>query len=456
MKQNHKIKLSVLFVTSIISTTSYGAGFALIEQSVTGLGRAFAGGAAVASDASTSFYNPAGLTNLQHAELDMGLNFLAPKIEYTDGGGSTSPFGAPLTGGDDGDIANNAFLPNLYYSTPINDRMSAGIGITAPFGLVTEYDDTWKGRYHAVKSDLRVININPSFAFKASDKISLGFGVNLQKIDLELTQMADLGAVGGATLAVTNLYTDLFPATPSALQIQQATLAGATAGSQTADGKAKLKADDWSWGYNLGLMWQATEATRLGLAYRSKVTHVLKGNGTIVTSTGALAVQGNIEGKVDLPESLSLAVHHQLNTKWAVMGEATWTRWSRFKDLTIVSDAPELNTSKAENWDNVMRYSLGLDYQYSDQWTFRTGIAYDESPIPDEFRTARLPGEDRFWLSLGASYKYSDNMTIDAGYMHVFARTADINETDDNGYTLNGKYDVSSDIFGLQMRWVFL
>ncbi|MDF1587930.1 MAG: outer membrane protein transport protein [Gammaproteobacteria bacterium] len=424
MKQINKIKLGALVVTSVISSTAYSAGFGLIEQSVTGLGRAFAGGGAVAGDASTIFYNPAGLTNLQQAELDIGLNFLAPKIEFTDSG-STSPFGVPLTGGDDGDVANNAFLPNLYYSTPLNDRVHLGIGVTAPFGLVTEYDDTWKGRFHAVKSDLRTININPTIAFKATDKVSVGFGVNLQKIDLELTQMADLGALGGAAF------------------------------SQKADGKVNIEADDWSWGYNLGLMLQATESTRLGLAYRSKVSHTLKGNGTLRTATGALAADENIMGKVDLPESLSLAVHHQFNTRWAVMGEATWTRWSRFKELTIISDGTVLNSTKPENWNNVMRYSLGLDYQYDDQWTLRTGVAYDQSPIPEQFRTARLPGEDRFWFSLGASYKYSDKITVDAGYMHVFVRTADISE-DDRSYVLNGKYDVSSDIFGLQMRWLLL
>lgn len=349
MNKINKIKLSALVVTSVISSTSYSAGFGLIEQSVTGLGRAFAGGAAVADDASTIYYNPAGLTNLKHPELDIGLNFLAAKIEFTDSG-STSAFAAPLTGGDDGDVANNAFLPNLYYSTPLNDRLHVGIGITTPFGLATEYDDSWKGRYHAVKSDLRTININPTIAFKATDKVSVGFGVNLQKIDLELTQMADLGGLGGPAF------------------------------SQKADGKVNIEADDWSWGYNLGLMLQATESTRLGLAYRSKVSHTLKGNATLRTATGALAADENIMGNVDLPESLSLAVHHQFNTKWAVMGGATWTRWSRFKELAIISDGPLLSSTKQENWDDSMRYSLGVSYQYNDKWTLRSGIAFDETP----------------------------------------------------------------------------
>jgi len=426
MKQFNKFKITTLLISSVISSASYGAGFGLIEQSVTGLGRAFAGGAAVAKDASTLYYNPAGLTNLEHSELDMGINFLAPKIEYSDAG-STSALAAPLSGGDDGDVANNAFLPNLYYSKPISETLHIGIGVTAPFGLVTDYDDTWKGRYHAVKSDLRTININPSIAFKATDKLSLGFGVNLQKIDLELTQMADVGATINPAL------------------------------SQLADGKVKIKADDWSWGYNLGLMLQATEATRIGLAYRSKVSHKLKGYGKLnLVSSGALLRDGNITGEVDLPESLSLAVHHQINSKWAVMAEAAWTRWSRFKELTILSDGTLPSTSKPENWNDSMRYSLGLDYQYNDKWTFRSGIAFDESPIPDKFRTARLPGEDRTWLSVGASYKYSEQITVDAGYMHVFVRTAEVNEDDGYGYILKGKYDVGSDIFGLQMRWTFL
>jgi long-chain fatty acid transport protein len=425
MAQHYKLKLGSFLIASTLSSMSCAAGFAIIEQSVTGLGRAFAGSAAVAEDASTIFFNPAGLTNLSHAELDIGLNYIAPRSEFKDGG-SSSPFGAPLTGGNGGDAGNNAIVPNIYYSHAITERTVFGLGINAPFGLVTEYNDTWQGRYHAVKSDLKTININPSLAFKVTDKLSVGFGIDLQKIELTLTKMADLGAVGG------------------------------TSTSQTADGKVNLEADDWSLGYNLGLTYQIQQSTRLGLAYRSKISHTLEGYGTLHASTGELAADGNISGSVDLPESLSFAIHHQINQQWAIMGDVSWTRWSRFKELAINSDGTLPSSVKPENWENSMRYGLGLTYEHNYKWVFRGGVAFDETPISDEFRTSRIPGEDRKWVALGASYKYSDNIILDAGYTHIFFSDPTINDTDDRGYTLKGNYEASVDILGMQMRWLFL
>ena len=425
-----QIKLSVVLVASTFTTLSYGAGFAIQEQSVIGLGRAFAGSAAVAEDASTIFFNPAGLTQLEHAEMDIGLNYISPKSDFTDSG-STVPnlggggfFGQPLTGGDGNDAGKDALVPNFYYATPLDDKTSVGIGINAPFGLVTEYNDTWKGRYHAVKSDLKTININPTLAFKATEKLSLGFGIDLQYMDVELTQMADLGAQVGAP--------------------------------QAADGKVKLEADDWSWGYNLGLTYQIQEATRLGLSYRSKISHTLKGDGKLRNAGGVKLAEENIKANVTLPESLSFAIHHQVNNKWAIMADATWTRWNRFQALIITSDNGTFNQHKEEKWDNSMRYGLGVDYKHNDKWSFRSGIAYDETPISNDYRTARIPGNDRKWVAVGASYQWKENIIIDASYSHLFISDPKIDETDSNGYNLKGKYDVNVDLVGVQMRWLFL
>mgnify|MGYP000002154713 CR=1 FL=1 len=430
MAQYKQFKLSLLIAAASFSSLSYGAGFAIQEQSVTGLGRAFAGSAAVADDASTIFFNPAGLTQLEHAEVDVALHYIKPKSDFTDGG-STVPnlggggfFGQALTGGDGNDAGKEAFVPNFYYAQPINDKMAVGLGINAPFGLVTEYNDTWKGRYHAVKSDLKTININPTISFEATDKLSLGFGLDLQYIDVELTQMADLGGLGG------------FP--------------------QAADGKVKLNADDWSWGYNIGLTYQIQEATRLGLSFRSKISHSLEGDGKLKNAAGTKIADENIKANVTLPESLSLAVHHQLNEKWAVMADATWTRWNRFQALIITSDNGTFDQNKEEKWENTMRYGLGVDYKHNDKWTFRGGIAYDETPISNDYRTARIPGNDRKWVAIGASYNATKNMTVDAGYTHLFVSDPKIDETDSKGYNLKGKYDASVDILGVQMRWLFL
>lgn len=431
-----KLKLSTILITTMISSLSHASGFAILEQSVTGLGAAFSGSAAVAEDASTIFFNPAGLTNLQYEEVDIAAHYIAPRSDFNDQG-SHSPFGAALTGDSAADGAKNAIVPNLYYSRPINERTVFGLGIGAPFGLVTEYNDSWTGRYHAVRSALQTININPSFAFKATDKLSLGFGINAQKIDLELTQMADLAA-------------------SSALKAG-APLTTVAVVSQSSDGKVKVEADDWSWGYNAGLTFQATETTRFGLAYRSKVSHTLKGSGDIThIATGQKVASGTISGKVSLPESMSLAFHHKINQQWTLMGDASWTRWSRFKELTVTGQGTFPSSSKPENWSNTMRYGLGVSYEHNNKWTFRSGVAYDETPTSDQYRTPRIPDEDRTWLAVGTSYNYSKSMTIDVGYTHIFISDPKINDVDENDYTLTGEYEGSVDILSVQMRWMFI
>ncbi|WP_438971182.1 OmpP1/FadL family transporter [Methylophaga sp.] len=423
-------KLSAILLLSSASSAAWSAGYAIQEQSVTGLGRAFAGSAAVAEDASTIFFNPAGMTYLKKTEMDVGLNYIKPKSEFrNDGsavpdlGGAGGFSGQALTGGDGGDAGHEAFVPNFYLSHPVNDKVTIGLGVTAPFGLVTEYRDDWVGRYFAVKSEMLTANFNPTIAIQATDKLSLGFGVSAQYIDVKLTQMADLGALGGAP--------------------------------QAADGKVKLGADDWGYGYNLGLLYQATEDTRVGLAFRSKISHTLKGDGTLKDASGNTQVEDNVQADVDLPESLSLAIHHRINTKWSVSADATFTRWSRFKELNIQSDGGQLSSIKPEDWENTMRYGLGVDYKHSNKWTFRAGIAYDETPVPSaERRTARIPDNDRKWVSLGATYHYSENIILDAGYTHLFIDDPKINETDDDGYNLNGEYDASVDLLGVQLRWL--
>jgi long-chain fatty acid transport protein len=439
------LKLSAVLISSTFCSISIGSGFAIQEQSVTGLGRAYAGSAAVADDASTVFFNPAGLTQLNHTELAAGFHYISPQSDFTDNGSRlpNALGGSPLTGSDGGDAGEDAIVPNLYYARAINSTTFFGLGINAPFGLVTDYNDGWQGRYHALRSDLKTININPSLAFKANDKLSVGFGINLQYIDLELSQAVDFGTVC-ALVAV-----------------------GACAIPQGFDGKAKLTADDWSWGYNLGLLYQVTDATRVGLAYRSKISHHLKGDGEFkipdnaaVQGTAAATgfADGNIDGRVTLPESASLALHHQLNNQIALSADVSWTRWSRFEDLTINSDdSLRLNSSKEEDWENTFRYAIGIDYQHNDKWAFRTGVAYDETPLPGvSRRTPRIPGNDRIWLSFGTSYHASKNLILDAGYTHLFINDPKINDTTANGYVLSGEYESSVDMLSLQARWLFL
>jgi len=234
-----------------------GSGFAIIEQSASCAGYAYAGAAAVAHDASTIYFNPAGMSLLSGNELQVGAHYIIPKAEFKNRG-STTVLGTPLSG-DGSDGGETALVPNLYFLYSISERWKAGIGITAPYGLTTEYDNGWVGRYHALKSNLTTLDINPSVAYKINDQWSLGLGVSFQRAEAELTNAVDWGTA----LVVRGL------APPSA--------------SQGLDGTAKVEGDDWRAGANVGLIFAPLAGTRLGLQYRSKIDHTLEGDATFNT-----------------------------------------------------------------------------------------------------------------------------------------------------------------------------
>jgi long-chain fatty acid transport protein len=364
-----KIFLSCVFFTTPFA--AHAAGFALIEQSASGMGNAFAGGSAIAEDASTIFFNPAGMTYIQGTQAAAALHLIRPSSEF-----SGTIVGTGKAGGSGGDAGDLAFVPNTYFKMDLTDSIKLGVGLSAPFGLKTEYDESWIGRFQAVKSEVKTININPALAFKVNDHLSLGFGVSAMWAKAELTNAVNLGPFGV--------------------------------------GFGTVKGDDWGFGFNLGAIYQATADTRFGVAFRSKVEQHLEGDvnftrpavalpGALLAATANSAVTAD----VSLPENFSISVFSHLNDTWDFMGDVTWTRWSQFKELAIYRASGTLLTRTVENWDNTMRYSVGVNYHYSDAIKLRAGLAYDEEAIKDEFRTARIPGNDRKWLSLGASYQMS-------------------------------------------------
>ena len=421
------------------------AGFALIEQGVKGLGNAYAGGAASAEDASTVFYNPAGMARLNGRQFIAAGHLIIPSTKFSNSN-STVFTGAALTGGDGGDAGEPAMVPNFYYVQEMAGGYRFGLGINVPFGLATDYDSNWKGRYQAIRSEIKTININPALAFKFDDKLSVGLGADLQFIDARLTSAVDysaacLGAVAPATCAGAGL---------------------ATVQNLNTEGLSDNTADDSSWGFNLGFLYEFSPATRVGLAYRSKIKHKLKGKGDFtVPAGGATAVLGptfadtSIIVYATLPEIISASVFHQIDTKWAVMGDVTQTRWSRIPELRIDFENP-LKSDGVEtlNWENTWRYAVGVTNYYNDRWTWRTGIAYDQTPVPNaESRTARLPDNNRRWLAFGGSYAGSKNMTVDFGYTHVFISDAPINRTGALQDKLVGTFKNQVDILSAQVGW---
>ncbi len=397
------------------------AGFALIEQSASGMGNAFAGGGAVAEDASTIFFNPAGMTYIEGTQAVGALHLIKPNVEF-DNDGSLAGTARPL--GDEGPNAGDlAFVPNFYLMTALTPSINVGVGVNVPFGLKTEYDDEWLGRFQANKSELKTVNINPSIAFKVNDRVSLGFGVSAMRAEATLTRSVNFGPFG--------------------------------------EGAVKVEGDDWGFGYNLGAIFQATADTRISVAYRSEVKQKLEGDAKFKLPTGlpgafaAAATNGDVSAKIDLPATFSVSAFSKLNSKWDLMGDITWTEWSNFEELRVVRDNGATLTVTPENWYNTMRYSVGVNYHYNDVIKLRAGLAYDEEAIKDEFRTPRIPGNDRKWLSLGASYKMSPTSTFDIGYAHLFISDVKIDDDQTGAIPLGngrvrGEYKGSVDILSLQ------
>jgi long-chain fatty acid transport protein len=423
----------------LISTGSaFAAGFALIEQSVSGLGNAFSGGAASAEDASTIFYNPAGLTHLQEQQLILGVHVIAPSVKFHNEG-STHVTGQPLTGGNGGDGGVTKPVPNLYYNRRVTDKFSVGVGINAPFGLATDYDRDWVGRYHAVESDVLTVNINPSVAYKITDNLSFGAGFNVQYIKAKLSNAVDFGLIGYG-----KQIPGLFP--------------------QANDGFAELEGDSWGIGYNLGLLYEFSKNTRAGIAYRSRIEHTLEGDVDFSNVPDLLKgtfKDGGIKADLTTPDNLSISLYHQINTQWAVMGDITWTNWSLFKKLAVEFDNPALPDSvTTEKWQDSYRYSLGATYMPTSAWTFRAGTAYDTSAVDSKkYRTPRIPDGDRIWAAVGAGYKMSDMVSFDIGYAHLFINDPEIDkkavEEDLSKGALKGYFDAAIDIVSAQVTLRF-
>ena len=429
MKLKNSIQVAVVATLLGSFSHAHAAGFALIEQSGSGMGNAYAGAAAIAEDASTIFFNPAGMTYIEGTQIVGALHLINPNADFNNKGsiaGSLRPLGDE--GPDAGDLA---FVPNFYYKRDISENLKFGLGVFSPFGLKTEYDKNWMGRFQAVKSDMKTININPALAFKVNDQLSLGVGISAMWIQAELT-------------SAVNFRHPILPVS-------------------FGEGYTKVKGDDWGFGFNLGAIYQITPDSRIGLAYRSKVNQHLDGDVKFKHPAGlpapfvAATPNGDVTADVTLPESFSMSAFSKVNDSWDVMGDVTWTRWSRFKELAVYRDNGALLTSTPENWENTMRYSLGVNYHYSDKLKLRAGLAYDEEAINSQYRTARIPGNDRKWLALGAGWQASANTKFDVGYAHLFISDAKI---DDNQLTtakgrLTGDYEGSVDILSLQLTHNF-
>jgi long-chain fatty acid transport protein len=446
-----RLLLSMLFAMPLAMLTTascaQAAGFALFEQSVRGLGSAYAGSTVLAEDASTIFYNPAGMTFLPGQQVELGGNYIVPRARFSNEGSTLSPAlpapigGMPLSGGNGGDGGEAAFVPNLYYSSSLTDRFRLGLGLTAPFGLSTKYPRSWVGRYHAVESRMATVNINPAIAYRVHPTLSLGAGLSVQRIEATLTNAVDFGTIFASSLGTT---------------------------PQGADGYAEMKGDDWGYGFNLGLIYTPLENTRLGLAYRSGIDHRLGGDvdfdypnetvGAAAASPGVRLVNSDAHADLDLPATLALSGSYEIGPKWTLLADITWTQWSRLEELRIHFDSGAADSVTTLDWDDTWRYAAGALFKPDTRWQLRAGLAFDQSPVPSsQRRTPRIPDDDRIWTAVGSGYRISDLAGVNLSYAHLFVKDPKIDKSgleaeDQLRGALVGSYEASVDIVSLNLE----
>lgn len=352
-----------------------------------------------------------------------------------------SPINTTAAFSSNDDIGEDALVPAFYGMISL-DKLTLGLGINAPFGLATHNPDGWIGRYHALKSELTTIEINPVVAYRVLPKLGIAAGFRATYGDATLSNAVDFGTIGAAN------------GVPGSIPANQ-------------DGAAEVTGDGWAYGWNVGIMAEPVDNLRLGLAYRSSVKMELEGEvdftddtsgiaATLRGATGAFADTG-AKAEVELPPTLSFGGSYTIG-EVTLLAEAAWTQWSSFDELRVQFDNPNQPDSvTAEDWDDSWFYAAGTAWKpaFQQGLTLRAGIAYDESPVPDATRTPRIPGNDRFWVSFGAGYKINNWLTVDAAYTHIFVDDATINLTtaDTNNAArgnLSGSYEANIDIIAIQ------
>ena len=419
-------------VTSVLcglSSVANAAGFSLIEQSASGIGSAFAGSAASYDDASAMFFNPAALGMLDSTQVVVSGHAINLKADFSNQA-STLPaagLGRLPQGATRNDAGGVIGVPNAYFAVPFNEKLAFGLGVNVPFGLETTYDDPWIGRFQGIRSELATINVNPALSWKLNDVVTIGGGANYQHAEAKLSNAVLLG-----------------PAT---------------------EGRAQIDVDDDTWGWNAGVLFKLPSATRVGLSYRSRTDFNLTGDTTVTGPTGQpiAAVSGPTTVDITFPDSAFVSVAQPLSEAFELRGDVSWMNWSEVGTVIAANSATGLPRDVLNfQFEDAWRVALGGVYNKNDRWTFRGGIAWDQTPVRDEFRTVRLPDEDRYWASVGARWRPIDPLSVDLGYAHLFVKDAEINLARSQvglpatfSSTVVGDYDNAVDILSLQFTWAF-
>jgi long-chain fatty acid transport protein len=426
-----------------LSTTASAAAFQLWEQDGASVGNYHAGRAAEAPDASTAYYNPAGLIRIHNQQVVFGLDPVITDFKFR---GTVGVSSAGLGGiGPQPTVAQGGtfnIVPSLNYAAPLNDQLVFGFSIVSPFGLKTDYGSSTPARYAATLTSLQIIDISPSLGMAINDKFSIGAGIDIEHARGEF----DLTAGNPLLNFVFN---------------------------SNMDSQAQNIGTNYGYGYHLGALLQFNENTRVGLSYHSKIVQHLEGSSTL---TGPLANDlfggqqrsTNLRANATMPATTTLSAFHTFNPKWDMMGTVIYTQWNEFSQLVLQNVSAILDGASSnqvtviipESYRNSWNYSVGANYHANEQWMLRAGLGFDETPSRDSYRNLQLPDSDRIAVALGTHYQATKTLGFDAGWTHFFIMNTRINNISqpfgDQTSITNGSTQANADVFGLQVKWDIL
>ncbi|MEJ7746397.1 MAG: outer membrane protein transport protein [Luteimonas sp.] len=427
------------------------SGFQLKENSVRSMGRAHAGSAVSNGDASVVANNPAAMSGIDENLMQVGVTLIDLDADFTGSGTAAagSPLASPLRGGNGGDPSDAAAVPSSSAIFPIHEASGLTIGamISAPFGLKTEWEDGWVGRYNAITSEVTVVDLTLSAAVDITDRFSVGAGFIYERAEVKLSNDIDFGS-GICALSI-SLCTTPSPAT-------------AAFGPQKNDGRVVVEGDDTGVGFVVGMQFRPTDSVTIGYSHRSEIDYNLTGDAdfsgvpAIVASSGRFS-DSAVSAPLTLPSIDTLSVMWRINDDFALMADAARTGWESLRNVTINFANPRQGATVEDfDWEDTMFYSLGGEWAMSDRFMFRAGVAFDETPTNDVTRTPRLPDADRKWLSAGVTWNASENLSIDAGYTHILVDDPTVNNArSSSGSTLTGSFDANANLFGVGARYRF-
>lgn len=424
-------KVSLVAVSVAAASSAYSAGFALNDHSATASGKALAGVAASNEDISASFWNPALFVNAKETTVFVSGAYVMPSMEADNISANDGVFGggASISGSDsNNDSVDDSLVPSLYFAKPISDKTVAGISLNVPFGLSGDYGQDWVGRFHATETGIQDIALSFALAHRVSAKLSVGASVQLHQAEVVLE--SSVGSQNGGT-----------------------------------EGIGRIEADATGVGFSLGVMFEPVKGTRLGAGYRSEVDFDFEGD--VVYDSGAQAVNAifqnaDVTDSITFPSVLTLSVEHDLSNKVTLGLSAIRTGWGAMDGINIDFDSNQPNSVLTFGFEDQWMYSAGLTYAYSDKLTLRTGVAMDNSPVTDEYRSARTPDGDRKWISIGGTYDFNDMTSATFAFTHVMIDDVSVDRDftasgqEDNGRgSLKADYASSANVVSLAMNMAF-